>query len=126
MNTEHTTPYRSPAPDTARSDFLHPARRDPSLGPVAAAGLFPGTPAGARIAPQESAMNEDRTYVTSRHTARFAILIVGLFLALAIGAPWLLNDAPPSPEAVFVAKLCCATAPNALAPGTAPRIAPAQ
>jgi len=56
-------------------------------------------------------MNEVRTNVTSRQTARVAITIVGFVLALAVGAPWLLNEAPPSPEAVFAAKLCCTSAP---------------
>ena len=71
-------------------------------------------------------MNEDRTNTTSRQTARCAVLIVGLFLALAVGAPWLLRDAPPSPEAVFVAKLCCAQGPNALPHGAAPVNPPAK
>ena len=64
-------------------------------------------------------MTEIRTSITSHATARVAIVIVGLLVALAFGAPWLLNDAPPSPEAVFAAKLCCVKAPSVVAPHAA-------
>ena len=39
------------------------------------------------------------------HTARIAAVVVGVVIALGVGAPWLLNDAPPSPEAVLAAKV---------------------
>ncbi len=52
-------------------------------------------------------MNADRTGIIGRLAARAAVLVAGFVLALAIGAPWLLHDAPPSPEAVFAARLCC-------------------
>ena len=71
-------------------------------------------------------MNEGRTNGTARHAARVAVWVVGLVLALAVGAPWLLYDAPPSPEAAFVAKLCCVKTSNAAAPVPAPKIAPAR
>ena len=57
-------------------------------------------------------MNEDRRNAAGRLTARIA-LVLGLAAALAVGGPWLLNDAPPSPEAVIAAAVCCAQAPNA-------------
>jgi hypothetical protein len=71
-------------------------------------------------------MNETRTSLTSHLTTRIAVLIAGVVLALVVGAPWLLLDAPPSPEAVFAARLCCVKAPPVLAPGVAPRIAPSK
>jgi hypothetical protein len=71
-------------------------------------------------------MNEDRTSVISRLTARIAVLIVGLLLGAAVGAPWLLYDAPPSPEAVFAARLCCAKTPGTTPPPAAPAIAPVR
>ena len=57
-------------------------------------------------------MNEDRRNAAGRLTARIA-LVLGFAAALAVGGPWLLNDAPPSPEAVIAAAACCAQAPNA-------------
>ena len=71
-------------------------------------------------------MTEAHASLTTTATARVAIVIVGLLVALAFGAPWLLNDAPPSPEAVFAAKLCCVKAPNVVAPHAAPTIQPAK
>jgi hypothetical protein len=58
-------------------------------------------------------MTEDRNSLLSRFTARFAAVVVGAVLALAVGAPWLLHDAPPSPEAVLASSLCCTSAPGA-------------
>jgi hypothetical protein len=131
MNTEHTHRYNNPAPDAARPDFLHPERRDPSPGPIVAAGSFREVAPGVRKGSQESAMKEnamteDRINATSRIAARVAILIVGIVLALAVGAPFLLNDAPPSPEAVFATKVCCIKVSNAIAARPAPMVAPAK
>ena len=67
-----------------------------------------------------------REYLPDPGTARVAILIVGIVLALAVGAPFLLNDAPPSPEAVFATKLCCVKVPSVIAPRPAPMVAPAK
>ena len=75
---------------------------------------------------KENAMIEDRINVASRIAARVAILIVGVVLAFAVGAPFLLNDAPPSPEAVFATKLCCVKVPSVVAPRPAPMVAPAK
>jgi len=58
-------------------------------------------------------MTEDRTTFIGRLTARFAAMIIGAVLALAIGAPWLLHDAPPSPEAVLASSVCCTSAAGA-------------
>ena len=71
-------------------------------------------------------MNENRTSVISRTTARVAVLIAGLFLVVAVGAPFLLYDAPPSPEAVFATRLCCGTAPGSVAPPAVPALAPSR
>ena len=70
-------------------------------------------------------MNEDRLNATSRLTVRLALMIA-FAAALAIGGPWLLNDAPPSPEAVMAAAVCCAKAPNAAAHESAATIAPVR
>jgi len=71
-------------------------------------------------------MTAERTSFISNLTARVAALIAGVVLALAFGAPWLLQDAPPSPEAVFAANVCCFKAPAVVAPGAAQRVAPAK
>ena len=65
---------------------------------------------------QEPAMQDDPTSIRNRHLARVAAVIVGIVIALAVGAPWLLNDAPPSPEAVVAAKVFGATAQARTAP----------
>jgi hypothetical protein len=57
--------------------------------------------------PKEGAMNEFRINAVGRYAARAAILAAGIYLALAVGAPWLLLDAPPSPQDVVAAKVCC-------------------
>ncbi len=88
-------------------------------------GFFSGLCAKVFQAGQESAMNEDSTGTTARRLAtRIAALIAGVVVVLALGAPWLLNDAPPSPEAVVAAKACCASAPAPAIRTPAP-IAPA-
>ena len=50
---------------------------------------------------------------------RAAMVIVALYVALAIGAPWLLNDAPPSAQDVLAANVFCE-------PGAANRLAATQ
>jgi hypothetical protein len=50
---------------------------------------------------------------------RAAIVIVGLYLALAVGAPWLLYDAPPSAVDVLASEAYCAS--NVASPFTALR-----
>ena len=57
-------------------------------------------------------MSEYRLNAASRLTVRLAV-ILGFAATLAIGGPWLLNDAPPTPEAVIAAAVCCAEAGNA-------------
>jgi hypothetical protein len=42
-------------------------------------------------------------------TARAALIVAALYLALAVGAPWLLNDAPPSAQDVLATQACCTT-----------------
>lgn len=114
MNHRPTTAYHAPRPnggDTVSSTPRGATRPpDRSLPP----GFFSGAAAGVSAAPQEAAMNEDRRNAASRLTARI-VLMLGFAAALAIGGPWLLNDAPPSPEAVVAAAVCCAPAPNAAA-----------
>jgi hypothetical protein len=43
-------------------------------------------------------------------TARAALIVAALYLALAVGAPWLLNDAPPSAQDVLATQACCTAA----------------
>jgi len=68
---------------------------------------------GSEVAMQEKPNSSSRA-------ARVAAIIVGMVIALGVGAPWLLNDAPPSPEAVFAAKVAQAQA----APHEAPVVVP--
>jgi hypothetical protein len=39
---------------------------------------------------------------------RAAVVVVSLYVALAVGAPWLLYDAPPSAQDVLASKAYCA------------------
>ena len=39
---------------------------------------------------------------------RAAVVVVSLYVALAIGAPWLLYDAPPSAQDVLASGVYCA------------------
>lgn len=114
MNHRPTTAHPAPRPDGGDTISSTPrgATRPPgrSLPP----GFFSGAAAGVFAAPQEAAMNEERRNAAARLTARIA-LVLGFAAALAVGGPWLLNDAPPSPEAVIAAAVCCAPAPNAAA-----------
>ena len=41
-------------------------------------------------------MTADRFHFAGRIAARAAAVLAGLYLAFAVGAPWILNDAPPS------------------------------
>jgi hypothetical protein len=67
-------------------------------------------------APKEWIMNSMHFNLVGRYAARAAIVIAGVYLALAVGAPFLLLDAPPSPQDVVAAQVCCfksASAPEA-------------
>jgi len=96
-------------PESAPPHPLSSLPRGATAGWLPSPGFFPGTVAA--IAGQEIAMNETRTNALGRLAARAAVLVAGLVLALAVGAPWLLYDAPPSLEAVVAARACCAKAP---------------
>lgn len=65
-------------------------------------GFFPES---VREVPRGSEKAMQENYNSRSHTARIAAVIVGIVIALGVGAPWLLNDAPPSPEAVLAAKV---------------------
>ncbi len=67
-------------------------------------------------------MNDRRTNANRPSTTRRALLVTGSILAFAVGAQWLLYEAPPSPEAVVAARVCCAKPP----PVTAPHALPAR
>jgi hypothetical protein len=124
MNNPKPIRYSAPANAVSHIASLHPGGSEPL--PAAAAGYFSGGAAAARIESREVAMDQDRMNAYRRPLARIAALVAGALLALAIGAPWLLYDAPPSPEAVFAASVCCAKAPSAAAPRPAATIAPAR
>jgi hypothetical protein len=55
----------------------------------------------------EWTMNALRIGLVSRYAARAAIVVAGVYLALAVGAPFLLLHAPPSPQDVVAAQVCC-------------------
>ena len=52
-------------------------------------------------------MNELRMNAVGRYAARAALLVAGVYLAVAVGAPWLLHNAPPTPQDVVAAQVCC-------------------
>ena len=52
-------------------------------------------------------MNTLRMNAVGRYAARAAVLVAGVYLAFAVGAPWLLYNAPPSPQDVVAAQVCC-------------------
>jgi len=58
-------------------------------------------------------MNAMRMNAVSRLAARAAIVVAGVYLAFAVGAPWMLNNAPPSPQDVVAAQVCCFKAAGA-------------
>jgi hypothetical protein len=66
-------------------------------------------PAGLK----EWTMNTLHISLVGRYAARAAIVIAGVYLALAVGAPWLLLNAPPSPQDVVAAQVCCFKAASA-------------
>ncbi len=41
-------------------------------------------------------------------TLRSILVVAAAYLALAVGLPWLLTDAPPSAQDVLVRQVCCA------------------
>jgi len=58
-------------------------------------------------------MNALHISLVGRYAARAAIVVAGVYLALAVGAPWLLLNAPPSPQDVIAAQVCCFKAAGA-------------
>jgi hypothetical protein len=54
-------------------------------------------------------MNAMRMNAVGRSAARAAIVVAGVYFALAVGAPWLLHNAPPSPQDIVAAQVCCAS-----------------
>jgi hypothetical protein len=120
MNTDNAAQVLMPRFREPSPRFLHPARRGRT--PAVAAGLFSPRRTDTPEAGSEDAMNDRRTNATRPSTTRRALLVTGFILALAVGAQWLLYDAPPSPEAVVAARVCCAKLP----PVTAPHALPAR
>ena len=60
---------------------------------------------------KETTMNAIPINETSRPVTwitRAAVVVVSLYVALAVGAPWLLYDAPPSAQDVLASKVYCA------------------
>jgi len=53
-------------------------------------------------------VNERLMNAVGRLAARVAIVIASVHFAFAVGAPWMLNGAPPSPQDVTAAQVCCA------------------
>ena len=59
----------------------------------------------------------ERTHNVSRYATRAALVAVGLYLALVVGVPWLINHAPPSAQDVVAAAVCCVSPTSAKNPG---------
>ena len=55
-------------------------------------------------------MNEYKISAVSRIATRAALIAAGIYLAVAVGAPWLINSAPPSLQDVIAAQVCCVKA----------------
>jgi hypothetical protein len=127
MDIDNTPARNTTGADAVREGFLHPTRRDAI--PVAAAGPFSGDAAGIAEQHPETAMTQTHA-MSRRHngtsTLRAAVLAAGIALALGVGVPWLLTDAPPSAEAALVAKLWGAAPVAAPAPATIRTRAPAH
>ena len=127
MDIDNTPARNSLSDDAAREAFLHPTRRDAT--PVAAAGPFSGDAAGIADQHPETTMNQTQA-MSRRHngtsTLRAAVLAAGIALALGVGVPWLLTDAPPSAEVALVSKLWGAAPVAAPAPATIRTRAPAH
>ena len=49
----------------------------------------------------------ERTHNVRRYATRAALVGVGLYLALVVGVPWLINHAPPSAQDVVAEAVCC-------------------
>ena len=58
-------------------------------------------------------MTESTFRHSTRFAARAAVILAGMYLAFAVGAPWMLNDAPPTPQDFVASKVCCAKAVSA-------------
>ena len=71
-------------------------------------------------------MNSIPTAESGHVTARAALVVVALYLALAVGAPWLLQEAPPSAQDVLATAACCSVAPAALAATKPAKVGPAR
>jgi hypothetical protein len=109
-------PPTASAPETARREPL-------SSPPRGATGVrhrplprgFLTSPRRRRkpAGPKEWTMNALHISLVGRYAARGAIVIAGVYLALAVGAPWLLLSAPPSPQDVVAAQVCCFKAASA-------------
>jgi hypothetical protein len=71
-------------------------------------GFLPRAPRAQEPAnPSEKRMTELHLNTISRHAVRAAMIAAGLYLVFAVGAPWMLHNAPPSPQDVVAAKVCC-------------------
>ena len=49
----------------------------------------------------------ERTHHLSRIATRAALLGLGLYLALVVGVPWIINSALPSAHDMDTAAVCC-------------------
>ena len=70
-------------------------------------------------------MNSIPVSESGQLTARAAVVVVALYLALAVGAPWLLHDAPPSAQDVLATQACCTAVVPVAAPAKPGKVAPA-
>ena len=52
-------------------------------------------------------MTETRSHLYGRYAIRAALVGAALYLALAVGFPFLINGAPPSAADIVAAHVCC-------------------
>jgi hypothetical protein len=105
---------------TARHSPISSAPRGATTVRPLPPGFSSSPVAALTIARNEVPMNNSTASAAGRIAVRIAAIAAGLALALVVGTPWLLIDAPPSPEAVVAARVCCAAAPAAPQPAALP------
>jgi hypothetical protein len=115
MKSRLPTPPESTAETGLRAPFSSPPRgATGERSRPLPRGLFPSPPHARKPAhPEQDAMNATRMNALGRYAARAAIVVAGVYLAIAVGAPWLLYSAPPSPQDVVAAQVCCFKPPGA-------------
>jgi hypothetical protein len=98
---------------SAPGESLSSSPRGAAEGPNRSSprGSFPTAAAEHDAArPEEAPMTAHRFHSARRIATRAAIVIAGVYLAFAVGAPWFINHAPPTAQDVVASAVCSAKA----------------